>query len=69
MTKQNNNTPKNKSNSVKDGFYGIYIMAVLASIVFMVAIIAMGTDDIISKLLTVPAVIFVMVELCKRFIK
>lgn len=68
MTKQNKNNNNTKS-SVKDKLYGIYIMSVLASILFMLAIIFMGTDDIISKVLTVPSMLFVAVELCKRFVK
>lgn len=53
----------------KVDFMGVGMLFVVASIIFMSAIIYLGTNDIVSKFLTVPAVLFAVAELVKRFSK
>jgi nitrogen fixation protein FixH len=53
----------------KIDFTGVAMLFVVASIIFMSVIIYMGTDDLVSKALTVPAVVFAAAELVKRFSK
>lgn len=53
----------------KSAFNGVAMLFVVASITFMSVIIYMGTDDLVSKALTAPAVAFAALELVKRFSK
>lgn len=65
MTKKENN---NKT-PYKEFFTGVGMLLVIASISAMVAIIWLGTDGLISRLLTVPATIFATIQLIVRFTK
>ena len=62
--KENNN-----KTGVKDFSQGVAMLLVIASISSMVAIIWLGTDGLISRLLTVPSMIFATVQLIVRFTK
>lgn len=64
MKKENNN-----KTAVKEFTKGVAMLLVIASISSMVAIIWLGTDGMISRLLTVPATIFATVQLIIRFTK
>jgi hypothetical protein len=56
-------------NSTNNNIKGLIMLLVVASIIYMTAIIFMGTDDLISKLLTVPAFAFAISELVSKFNK
>jgi hypothetical protein len=58
-----------KLDKAKVAMNGVVMLFVVASIVFMSVIIYMGTDDLVSKALTAPAVAFAALELVKRFSK
>ena len=62
MKKLDNNRNKNVT-------MGILTLFVLASVSFMAVIIFLVTDDLVTRLMTAPAVIFVAVKLIERFIK
>jgi flagellar basal body-associated protein FliL len=64
MKKENNN-----KTDVKTFIIGVGSLLVIASIAAMVAIIWLGTDGVISRLLTVPAMIFAALQLVNRFTK
>lgn len=64
MKKENNN-----KTVVKELINGVGTLLVIASISSMVVIIWLGTDGIISHLLTVPATIFAAWQLIIHFTK
>jgi len=74
MNKQNKTTniksdkPKSKI-AVKNIFGGVAMLFVIASIVSMAVIIWLGTDGIISRVLTVPSILFAAVQAIVRFTK
>lgn len=69
MAKKPKEPKERKKHNYKNAFNGVGMLFVVASIGFMSGIIYLGTDDYISKLLTVPAVIFAALELVKKFTK
>ena len=74
MNKQNktttnkSETPKKKI-AFKNIFSGVAMLFVIASISSMSVIIWLGTDGIISRVLTVPAMLFAAVQAIVRFTK
>ena len=51
------------------GVYGIALLFVCVSISFMAYIVIMGTEGLIPKLLTIPAVLFVVSFLMLKAVK
>jgi hypothetical protein len=61
-------SPKRKI-GFKNVFNGVAMLFVIASISAMSVIIWLGTDGIISRVLTVPAILFAAVQAVVRFTK
>lgn len=62
-------TKKTKTKKDYKGVKGILELFVCASIGFMAYIVLLGVDDTISKVLTIPALMWVAVILVQRFTK
>jgi len=72
MTKQNksNKADKPKKNyNIKQKTNGILQLFVIVSISYMSYVVLMGLDDIISKILVAPALIWVALTLTSKFVK
>lgn len=68
----NNKTPKaskSKKQQSKNGIIGILQMFVVISIVYMAAVIWMGTDGYAAKAMTIPAVAYVGLLVFTKFTK
>jgi hypothetical protein len=73
MSKNKTTTTKSESPkrkiAFKSIFNGVAMLFVIASISAMSVIIWLGTDGIISRVLTVPAILFAAVQAVVRFTK
>lgn len=61
-----------KQNSIKNsknGIMGVMLLLVVASIAYSSAVIIMGVDGYIAKVLIAPQIIFAAVTLIKQFTK
>lgn len=66
--KTNDKTGKSKKVS-KNGIIGVLQMFVVISIVYMVAVIWMGTDGYSAKAMTAPAALYVGILVFNKFTK
>lgn len=58
-----------KTNKSDINVVGILQLFAVASVLFMAYIVNMGLDDVVSKLLTIPALIWAVVVLLGKFSK
>ena len=61
-------TPK-KSKNIKQGIMGIMQLIVVASIAYSSAVIAIGTDGYVAKVLIVPQALWAVCTLIRHFTK
>lgn len=66
---KNSNKPAKAIGIPVSGIYGIGLLFVCVSISFMAYVVIMGTDGMIPKLLTIPAVLFVVSFLVLKAVK
>ena len=60
---------KKQSGSAVNGIIGLGMLFVISSIAYTTAVIWLGTEGYVSKVLTAPQVIFALIVLVKRFTK
>lgn len=68
MTKKDNNTKPKKQRSF-NGLFGALELFVVLSIAYMAFVVITGLDDVVSKVLTAPAVAWAVFKLVQRFVK
>ena len=75
LTKGNKDAPKvkkvkkDRAGIPVSGIYGIGLLFVSVSISFMAYIVIMGTESLIPKLITIPAIVFVVMFLVLKAVK
>lgn len=60
---------KPNKNKADINVVGILQMFAVASVLFMAYIVLMGVDDLVAKLLTIPALIWCVIVLVSKFSK
>lgn len=58
---------KSKKNNLKQGTIGVLELFVVASAIYAIAVIAMGTEGYIPLVMVVPLALWVVFTLLKRF--
>lgn len=69
QNKKNKAAKSKKDRQLKQKTTGILQLFVVASIGFMAFIVITGLDDVVSKVLTVPALLWAALVLVQRFTK
>jgi hypothetical protein len=69
MSKQTKAEKPKKDYKLKEKTNGVFTLFVVASIGFMAYMVILGTEDVVSKVLTAPALVWAVIQLVIRFSK